>query len=537
MMPIKDKPTPGPRAESCLTCRQRKKKCDKSRPFCQQCLDSRGRLVCLGYDNEPEPEPELERPPDKECTNECEKTDSVTILPTLRVGVEFEEAVPGSSTRTAYFGTPISASGINDYLTPSTDLLITSSPYESLFLSGIISAHQQDQGVRWKRNTSGYTSGSVSMLPLPASIPRGVNANKQMRESYIFFILGEYQSRRVKSFFSAPSRLHGLLAALMKRPRMIECWYLGAKIFETFNEKPEKAAIQTCSQWVTRYVNHITNPDEPPSPYPSTQEVKDKLNGLIELEFAQTMVLGTAAGYSSLRLALPSFLRLVSEDSNLWVEQEHSGMLCVSIPAVLTSSIAELVEYDSTGFPIQPEFPVDWVHGVHGVPMEMMVNLAEVHNWRAQRKDVDWTVLEMRALSWRWHQREIQSDESADMVFRAAIQEAWRHTTLIYIYMGVCGVTSHDPRVQASVQQMLNTHLDVHFSMPSIVAGLAAPYESQRTLIIRKMKSFYGVRIWKVRGQDFVRVLEHLWHGPAASGGAVVWDDYVQARCKVLPIR
>ncbi|KAH7322351.1 hypothetical protein B0J17DRAFT_246766 [Rhizoctonia solani] len=41
----------GPRGLSCLTCRQRRKKCDRTRPTCQRCI--KGQFECLGYDNTP----------------------------------------------------------------------------------------------------------------------------------------------------------------------------------------------------------------------------------------------------------------------------------------------------------------------------------------------------------------------------------------------------------------------------------------------------------------------------------------------------
>ena len=35
---------------------------------------------------------------------------------------------------------------------------------------------------------------------------------------------------------------------------------------------------------------------------------------------------------------------------------------------------------------------------------------------------------------------------------------------------------------------------------------------------------------WMFRGMDVVPVLDHLWHGVAANGGAVKWEDYVDSR-------
>ncbi|KAL5631818.1 hypothetical protein ACGC1H_000012 [Rhizoctonia solani] len=282
-MPIKHKSTPGPRGESCLTCRQRRKKCDKGRPFCQRCLDSKAKFICLGYDDESEPE--VERP----CTRKARpRTGQVTICPPLRVGVQLEEAVPGPSTRTTYFGTPVSAAEINEYLTPSVDLFMLpgSLGKSSLTIGGSTPNH--DQGAGWKHISPRRRPNNAATLPLSVSIPRGVNANKQMRESYVFFILEEYQSYRVDMFFRSSIFLRGLLMAQTKRPRVLEFVYLGAKVFETFSTKSEELAIQSCSHWLTRYVNHVVNPDEPSNPHPSTQEVADKLTGLLEVSYSNS---------------------------------------------------------------------------------------------------------------------------------------------------------------------------------------------------------------------------------------------------------
>ncbi|KAL5631825.1 hypothetical protein ACGC1H_000014 [Rhizoctonia solani] len=479
----------------------------------------------------------------------------VRPVPQMQIGVEFEEAVPGSHSRSAYFGTPVSATEMNDYLSLSMDPLMIPGLPECSSSTTTPTDQQETQVTR-------YTPTNV-ITSSPASIPRGVNAGAQMRQGYFVYLLGEYSIHRCDKFFRQPTILmRELLATKLQRSRQIlEFMYLGAKVFETFDRKPEEAATSSCSPWLTRYSSQVSKSYDTPNPYPSQQEVEDRLNGLLELAFLTFMVLSTSAGYATLRLALPNFLRLVSDDPCLWVEHERSGLLGVSLPATLISNRVEirrfvfydvkyslvlglptLAEYDTTGFSVVPGTDIP-VERVHGVPVEFLVNITEVHNWRARMKNVDWKVLEMRTLAWRWGRSDVQSEDSVQMVYRIAIQEAWRHTTLIYIYMGMCGVTSDDPRVQVSVRQIIrlmgveDTHLDVHFSVPSVVAGLAARYELQRALIIRKLKSFIGMRIWTLRGRDFARVLEHLWHGPAVDGAAVGWDDYVWARCKVLPIR
>ncbi|CUA77056.1 Transmembrane protein 161A [Rhizoctonia solani] len=560
-MPFKYKSTPGPRAQSCLTCRQRRRKCDKGRPFCQRCLDSNGKFLCLGYDNESEPEPEVEVEVEslKRPHTGYIKAGPVGTTPPLRVGVEFLDAAPGFGTRTAYFGTPVSAAEINEYLTPSVPLL-SPDPIEGSLLI-------QNQGPRCEQITPRYKPNNMSAATQsPAfSISRGINNSTSMRESYGFFIVEEYLSHRFSRFFSPiPISVPDFMMTLMKRYQIMQFLYLGAKIFETFNGKPEEAAIQSCSHWVMQYTGRVMFPEELSTPYPPMQDAEDRLRCLTELLIVQSIVLGTVAGYNSLRLALPSFLRLVSDEPNLLVEQARHGLLCVSLPAVLTSNRYEtrrfvfhdimyslilglptLAEYDSAGFPIVPEndILVDWIYVVHGVPIEMIQTIAEVHGCRTQKKGSDWATLEMRTLAWERSQVEIQSEESVETVHRIAIQEAWRHTTLIYIYMGMCEVASDDLRVQTSVHQIIklmrvvgDAHLDAHFSVPSVVAGIAARSESQRAFILRKLKTFNGVRLWILRGGDFARVLRYLWNGSAAGGAAVGWDEVTWSNGEVVRI-
>ncbi|KAH7322349.1 hypothetical protein B0J17DRAFT_683753 [Rhizoctonia solani] len=554
----KHKYTPGPRGESCITCRERKKKCDKKRPLCQRCVSSKGRFICSGYGDESGPEVE-EQPKEKEKEETRAALAKVLPVPPMRVGVEFEDAVPGSHTRSAYLGTPISVSELNDYLTPSTDFLVVPDPPESSVLTaGPLADHSPDAG--WTPVTPEYNN-AITLTP-SVSVPRGVNANAQMRQSYLVSLFGEYTKHRVSKFFRPlTASMQGSLTAKMKRShRILEFLYLGAKIFETFNGKSEKEAIKSCSQWVTRYSNHVSSANSALNPYSTLQDAEDRLNGLVEIVFLKFIVLGTSAGYASLRLALPNFLRLVSDDPRLCVEQGRSGLLCVSLLSALTTGRVEirrfvfydimcslvlgvptLAEYDSTGSQIATdEVPFEWVHGV---PVEMIVNITEVHKWRAQLNNVDWRVLETRTLEWSWSGRDVQFEESVQMIYRVAILESWRHATLIYIYMGMCGATSHDPRVQASVQQVIklmgvvnDTHIDAHFSIPSVIVGVAARYEYQRALIFQKLKSFNGIRLCTVRGRDFARVLQHLWRGTAVNGAAVGWEDYMHARCHVLPI-
>jgi hypothetical protein len=167
------------------------------------------------------------------------------------------------------------------------------------------------------------------------------------------------------------------------------------------------------------------------------------------------MVVNTVAGYLLLQRALPMFLQLVSADSNLWSEEK--GLLMISLPRTLTTpryelrrfvyydimcaltlGVAPLAEYDSRDFPLIPETPPQ-LERIHGVPHEFLVTIAQVHAWRTAHpgvpNDTDWAALELRAFAWDPRSVDIYGEDSFEMVSRMAVQESWRHATLIYICM------------------------------------------------------------------------------------------------------
>ena len=61
-------------------------------------------------------------------------------------------------------------------------------------------------------------------------------------------------------------------------------------------------------------------------------------------------------------------------------------------------------------------------------------------------------------------------------------------------------------------------------------AGICVRGEKQRAQIRESMAQSKKNTTWMFRGMDVVPVLNHLWHGVAANGGAVKWEDYVDSR-------
>ncbi|KAG8692806.1 hypothetical protein FRC09_010941, partial [Ceratobasidium sp. 395] len=101
----------------------------------------------------------------------------------------------------------------------------------------------------------------------------------------------------------------------------------------------------------------------------------------------------------------------------------------------------------------------------------------------------------------------------------------------------MCGATTHDPRVQASVKQLSRLH-DIIISQPAagmptlgslLLAAVCARSESDRSKF-RAAVSQSNNSTWLVKCMGFAAVLDHLWSGAAANGAPVTWENYIASR-------
>jgi hypothetical protein len=140
----------------------------------------------------------------------------------------------------------------------------------------------------------------MALKVLTRSVPRSVNANVQMRESYLEFILSECKcsvftrnvnnfgrmvldelQRICKYFQPPPPGTRQALVSRMKRSEIILGFmYLGAKVFEALTGKAQNAVARSCIQWVDNYDRQVTS-NYPPNL--CVQAVEDRLVGLLEV--------------------------------------------------------------------------------------------------------------------------------------------------------------------------------------------------------------------------------------------------------------
>ncbi|CAE6407658.1 C6 transcription factor, putative [Rhizoctonia solani] len=463
--------------KSCLTCRQWRVKCDLSKPNCETCL--KGGLECLGYDvTKPRAHTHRESP-------------RVLILPRLQPVtpaapaqiesskvVDFTAPTPSSSPRPSILETAvvyrmtavptlIAEDNDSDCSWPQQD---RSASYQTL------STHQSSKAENFLNMTS-CTQPNIHYLTraieiLCKSIPATVNATQMVREARFVCIIHEYQVQRARFRFMTPpvATRDSLIVRLNKSNRWIWTLLLAAKLLQSLSQDP-CGTVRGHLGWIDQFEKTVALDSSSASPL---DDLPDRLSAQLELMYLTFLTVDIASGYIRLQKVLSNFLRLVATDPTLYIEHPN-GNLVVSLPRTLSAphnefkrflmsdnatalllGVPPLVEYGYDGECDPVSHAIEWIHGV---PVIFSQAVAQVNSWRAGSRVVpldDWQALERRVLAWQPRIVVLDGEDSGTgNVARLAVQESWRHAVLIYIYMGMCGVSSHDSRVQASTGQIV----------------------------------------------------------------------------------
>ncbi|KAF8606233.1 hypothetical protein BDV93DRAFT_363816 [Ceratobasidium sp. AG-I] len=334
--------------------------------------------------------------------------------------------------------------------------------------------------------------------------------------------------------------------------------YLGARIFESLLDGvlPEKIATYERMIQKLEWGLHVI-----PNRELTHDEVQNRLCGELEIGFLKLRLKHDFHILQLLRKCAPIFLQIVFSDPTLW--PQGRSLTAVSVSHILGSmhyelgqfilldvfcamayAIPPMLEYDTSCPPFRSEIHlVEWVYGC---PAEFHIALVDI-NARCALDHVapDWRDIEQRILSWR-PRLDDSAGEAWQQIGRVAVHETWRQTLLVYLYMAVCRVASDDPRVQSSVHQifqLLHTIrrqdpplANVHFLIQYLLAGACTPSEKRRALVRSQLLNVRGNRLWLLSTVDFVPLLDHLWHGAAANGRPIRWNDYIASRQAALPI-
>ncbi|KAG9079481.1 hypothetical protein FS749_008490 [Ceratobasidium sp. UAMH 11750] len=572
----------GPPPTSCLTCRQRKKKCDRARPSCTRC--SEGGFKCLGYERgDPSRASGISAYPcdDPSAYSEdriMEPFETVLISPQVLVASVAENAAPMFGTRELsntdvavprYQASP-SVSQTSDDLSIYRALAPYNyggglTPESTLGYTSETNADDDADSypvfdARYRALVQQTRSGA-DLRAYRYSLPPKFAPDPQISGAMVQFIISQYELA-----FSHPSKLHldlirgRFLAQMMSSNITRWSRYAGAQVLYARRQRGENAEV---GQFVP-LIDQLSRLSITAKNDVSLDDMIERLSVAFELSFLKQMTAGATSGYDFMRKIAPLFMQVASADPMLWPRDPTSNG--VSLAHALTSPQHELVrfvfadlfmsliygtpplvEYD-TSHPISRtdhNHPVGWDIGCY---LEPLFSMMKISQWRARHsgghvsEEIPWREIEKDTLAWRPCEFGPDS-ESSRAIIKFAIQEGWRHATLIYLYMGMCGVTSHDLRVQASVRQISRLHdviaLEPAAGMPTVgpllLAAICTQSESDRSKF-RAAVSQSQNSTWLVKSMGVAAVLDHLWKGAAANGAPVTWEDYITSRKATIKI-
>ncbi|CAE6472980.1 unnamed protein product [Rhizoctonia solani] len=614
------KHTPGPLPSSCLTCRQRRKKCDKNRPACDRCLV--GGFRCLGYDHIPtssnpkQPRastskqaatsslraPSIRDPKNRlgspgynsyrHSSTDSGTSDTGDLSPRQLSSMHTTPAArapsctsafptprpvsaqsPQRVTQAGYLSSPISSECPQSSMAlapktvfgPPRPPVIESSPVEL----------QELPNETWAQPLFSMidTYGGSYNPSFVFNLPPTISPNPLFSGQIIDFILAQYEPVLEMVFFRPTREMldfarQKLIVRLQESNLTHWSMYIGARIFQALMKYGKRADLRFLEKCVQRMGEHVCSQTTRDG---SLTGALHALSGGLELVFLDYMTSNSRSGYQLFKQLVPSFIRAAETLPSYLCSQKISLVEAftstnyelgrfVFIDAVTSFilGVAPTIAYDTTmpvvRTPIECNglpgsiHPTEWMHGS---PIELTALIIKISLWRAKHPDIQcapestWKPLEIEA--WAWAPRVASPgalNEPNQMVIRMAVQEGWRHAGLIYLYMGMCGCMSDDPRVQASVRQIvqllqiLQPDLTTrsHYFIPCLIASICTPSEKHRTELRNAFVKVEEHLPWLFRALDYRNLVDHLWHGAAAGGKPVRWEDYINSRRAVMPI-
>ncbi|CAE6421724.1 unnamed protein product [Rhizoctonia solani] len=511
---------PGPTGTSCLTCKQRHKKCDQRRPTCERC--ETGGFECLGYSH-----------------IQCAPLAAHIARPMRRLLPKPVEA-KGPRFHSESDGRGSCSTLPNDSLPPMA------SPKNAAFITISPISNGSGMNVSGKSIVSeNSTSISRRIMDLYVRLPySNPDPLKDLLDGQCFvdiFIARSSIRRLGNSKFNLWVSLVGM--------RIIESVLEG--------DTPQNR-IHT--NWVENVESSLKQElalDLAP------REMRDRRTGWIHIALMRFRLIPSCNIYQLLRNITPVFLQVTYSIPMLWSGNrdptripllnilasefhELAYFAIIDCMYAMASGLPQHVDYDTTFHRRCGIFAShQWVHSS---PIEFQLVLADINACRDKSltRVRKWGDIECWLLNWESRPGEYTFTESWMMVAWYAVQESWRLALLVYLYLAVCDASSDDPRIQSCVKQILqvvgtvkkraSSDVNASFFFQYLMVGICARSEIQRKLVRDKLGSEKETKLWLMRAIDFAPVLDHLWHNAAADGRPVKWGDYIRSREAVLPI-
>ncbi|QRW11333.1 Fungal specific transcription factor domain [Ceratobasidium sp. AG-Ba] len=557
-----DPSRPGPAGTSCLTCKRRRKKCDRARPFCDRCES--GGFVCLGYGH-------LE--PTLPASGMRHDTSSNTF-PTNVVSQGFIEhlhpenaLLTPESSSTPYSlrvaDKPQASTLRHDYLVS----LIAGSPAGSHdsssphALSSMVS-HLSVIPCHSSIDSSGVASTIRRVIDsglLAQILPslRGTYLKPDNAGQIIDFALTQHDQMVALTYFKPEKghllKLRSLLIQKLQDSQTTRLTlYLTFEILRCVMDRTSMEAFPAYINWLNRFNQRLHSASKGNI---TSARLSKILASILEITLIKSGLVRGINLYRLLQESAPAFLRLAHiEIGPRFSPQRILGSTCHELGQFMLLdslcsmiyALPQVIEYDISEAALQPIFhPVEWAHGCPSVLQSTLVEINSLFHRKRAGSEVEWQAIEQRLKSWQPTSLLASDDtESWKIIAHLSIQECWRHTLLIYAFMTLDGATSDDPRVEGSVQQVFrlitavnrleNYLIYFHIVAQYIIAGICARSEKHRAFAREGLEGTPSSGLWMIAGSDFVDVLDHLWHNAAADGRPIRWDDYIHARQTVL---
>ncbi|ELU42967.1 fungal zn(2)-Cys(6) binuclear cluster domain-containing protein [Rhizoctonia solani AG-1 IA] len=518
------KHTPGPLPSSCLTCRQRRKKCDKNRPACDRCLV--GGFRCLGYDHIPT----SSNPKQPRASTSKQAATSSLRAPSIR----------DPKNR---LGSP----GYNSYRHSSTDS--GTSDTGDLSPRQLSSMHTTPaaRGLSYSYSPELSQPSCTSAFPTP----RPVSAQSPQRVTQAGYLSSPISSECPQSSMAlAPKTVFG-----PPRPPVIESSPV------ELQELPNETWAQPLFSMIDTYGGSY-NPsfvfNLPPTISPNplfSGQIIDFILAQCEimvffrptremLDFARqklivrlqesnlthwSMYIGARIFQALMKYGKRADLRFLEKcvqrmGEHVCSQTTRDGSLTGALHA-LSGGL------ECNGLPGSIH-PTEWMHGS---PIELTALIIKISLWRAKHPDIQcapestWKPLEIEA--WAWAPRVASPgalNEPNQMVIRMAVQEGWRHAGLIYLYMR--------RSARPGLGSPNRTAVTDSPARSDYEASICTPSEKHRTELRNAFVKVEEHLPWLFRALDYRNLVDHLWHGAAAGGKPVRWEDYINSRRAVMPI-
>ncbi|CAE6519568.1 unnamed protein product [Rhizoctonia solani] len=453
---------PGPLGKSCLTCKQRHKKCDQRKPVCRRCED--GQFECLGYNHngrtkmgtaQQETVHLTEAPQNGPSTHSFSSESEVlsgNLGECLFPGEWFERTPTATSSPESRTDPDLNRQDVN--------LGRISDRGNSFVLVNPQKRHVEDYlHLFATRSTLKATDGPMSILR------KIVNLQTQ---------LPHFPSDPLKTFLNSQWSVEYVLA---HSDKVTDHWYFKPMNYKNRHSREDIALRLRTSNFARcialvgmGVVEAFHTGDMSQSPLHNLwlghiegavkreltrelapREIQQYHSDLVHISLLKTIVIRSSNLYQVLQSITPTFLQVVYSDPKLW----PSGSDLASIPLsnILISDAYELavfvlmdctcamafglpqhVEYDTTIY-LQPSSSPS-VQCAYGSPVEFQAVFADINACRDKSSNArEWRQIEQWLLAWQSRPSEHAFTESWMTVAWYAVQESWRLALLAYLYM------------------------------------------------------------------------------------------------------